>query len=176
MSDSVGAKSVLTGDRVQLRPIRADDAEQLRVIRGSPEVRRWWGPQTVRWPFELDGSETRAIWVGGEVVGFVQWYEHPDPEYRHAGLDLFLAVTHHGLGLGRETVTLVVQHLVREGHHRIVIDPAADNAKAIACYASCGFREVGTMRRYERDVDGTGWHDGLLMEYVLEAPPDTLAT
>jgi len=25
------------------------------------------------------------------------------------------------------------------------------------------------MRRYERDADGRGWHDGLLMELVVEA-------
>ena len=29
-----------------------------------------------------------------------------------------------------------------------------------------GFQAVGVMRRYERDVDGTGWHDGLLMELI----------
>jgi aminoglycoside 6'-N-acetyltransferase len=25
---------------------------------------------------------------------------------------------------------------------------------------------VGVMRSYERDVDGEGWHDGLLMELI----------
>ena len=54
------------------------------------------------------------------------------------------------------------------GHHRVVIDPAASNERAIACYRACGFVPVGVMRRYERDVDGDGWHDGLLMEYVVE--------
>jgi hypothetical protein len=27
---------------------------------------------------------------------------------------------------------------------------------------------VGTMRRYERDADGVGWHDGLLMDLLAE--------
>ncbi len=31
-----------------------------------------------------------------------------------------------------------------------------------------GYRPVGVLRRYERDVDGTGWHDGLLMDLLVE--------
>jgi hypothetical protein len=27
-----------------------------------------------------------------------------------------------------------------------------------------GFKPVGVLRDYERDTDGRGWHDGLLME------------
>jgi aminoglycoside 6'-N-acetyltransferase len=55
----------------------------------------------------------------------------------------------------------------------LVIDPAADNEAAIRCYAAVGFRPVGVLRRYERDVDGAGRHDGLLMDLLAEdlAPP-----
>lgn len=31
-----------------------------------------------------------------------------------------------------------------------------------------GFRPVGVLRRYEHDADGTGWHDGLLMDLLAE--------
>lgn len=63
----------------------------------------------------------------------------------------------------------VARHLVHDrGHHRLVIDPAADNEPAIRCYAAVGFRPVGIMRRYERDADGAGWHDGLLMDLLAE--------
>ncbi len=57
---------------------------------------------------------------------------------------------------------------VRAGHHRLVIDPAADNEPSIRCYAAVGFRPVGIMRAYERDADGVGWHDGLLMDLLAE--------
>ena len=53
------------------------------------------------------------------------------------------------------------------GHHRLVIDPAADNERAIRCYRSVGFRPVGIMRQYERGLDGS-FHDGLLMDLVAE--------
>jgi aminoglycoside 6'-N-acetyltransferase len=51
------------------------------------------------------------------------------------------------------------------GHHLVQIDPAAGNAAAIACYAACGFTPVGVLHGRERDVDGAGWHDTLLMSY-----------
>jgi aminoglycoside 6'-N-acetyltransferase len=102
------------------------------------------------------------------LVGFVQWYANPDERYRHAGIDLFVSEEYQGRGLGRESVSLVLQRLRAAGHHRVVIDPAADNERAVSCYSACGFTVVGTMRRYERDNDGVGWHDGLLMEYVVE--------
>jgi len=53
------------------------------------------------------------------------------------------------------------------GHHRLVIDPAADDVAAIRSYGKVGFRPVGIMRRYERDVDGT-WHDNLLMDLLVD--------
>ena len=61
----------------------------------------------------------------------------------------------------------VVRHLIDDrGHHRITIDPAAANAAAIRAYEKAGFRAVGILRAYERDPDGVGWHDGLLMELI----------
>ena len=88
--------------------------------------------------------------------------------YRHANIDLFLTTAEQGRGLGREAIALVVGHLFGErGHHRITIDPAAANQRAIRCYGAVGFRPVGVMRRYERGADGS-FHDGLLME--LRAP------
>ncbi len=71
--------------------------------------------------------------------------------------------------MGRDAVATLARHLVRDrGHHRITIDPAADNTAAIRCYSAVGFRPVGVMRRYERDVDGEGWHDSLLMDLLAE--------
>jgi aminoglycoside 6'-N-acetyltransferase len=47
----------------------------------------------------------------------------------------------------------------------VTIDPAASNAGAIACYQSCGFAPVGILHGRERNTDGPGWHDTLLMAY-----------
>ena len=63
---------------------------------------------------------------------------------------------------------MLVRHLTADlGHHRLVIDPAVANERAVRCYEAVGFRPVGVMRRYQRMADGN-WEDGLLMEFVLD--------
>jgi aminoglycoside 6'-N-acetyltransferase len=53
------------------------------------------------------------------------------------------------------------------GHHRVTIDPAAANERAIRAYERVGFKRVGVLRRYERGADGA-WHDGLLLDLLPE--------
>ncbi len=56
--------------------------------------------------------------------------------YRHGGLDIFLAPRFQDRGYGREALRLGAKWLIEErGHHRLIIDPAASNARAIATYA-----------------------------------------
>jgi len=61
----------------------------------------------------------------------------------------------------------------QRGHHRLTIDPSADNARAIASYSKVGFKSIGVMRQYERQADGT-WHDGLLMDLLHDELPASL--
>jgi aminoglycoside 6'-N-acetyltransferase len=153
---------------VLLRPLAEGDEAELRRILLTPEVARWWDAPEEGFPWSDDPDATRyVIEVDGAVAGMVQFSEETDPKYRHASIDVFLDPALHGRGLGSEAVRRVARQLVEErGHHRITIDPATANAAAIRAYEKAGFRRVGVMRRYERDVGGAGWHDGLLMELV----------
>jgi aminoglycoside 6'-N-acetyltransferase len=149
--------------RVTLRPQEPADLGPLNAIVALPEVRRWWGTDPT-----VDDQDAFTIIVGGEIAGWLGWYEETDPDYRHGGLDIFLDPRLDGQGLGREALWLGARWLIAErGHHRIVIDPSAANERAIAVYASIGFKPVGVLRRYERGPDGT-WHDGLLMDLLAE--------
>ena len=173
------AAPLLAGDRVRLRPVLPEDVPVLATILAEPDVARWWpGYDAARVEGELliAGAET-IVWAiearlepdqPPDVVGAIQAWEEPNEDYRHAGIDLFLATDAQGRGLGRAAVRAVARWLIDvRGHHRLTIDPAAANERAIRAYAALGFRPVGTLRQYERRPDGT-WVDGLLMELLAD--------
>ncbi len=130
----------------------------------------WWGAYSAeRVRLDLFADEetvTFAIELDAEVIGVITYWEESDPDYRHAGIDIALATARQGEGLGSESVALLARHLFEElGHHRLTIDPAVANTRAIGAYEKVGFRPVGVMRQYERGPDGT-WRDGLLLDLL----------
>jgi aminoglycoside 6'-N-acetyltransferase len=139
----------------------------LLAIAREPEVARWW--------LRVDEEQLRsrpgdsfAIEHEGELAGYAEVWEELDPEYRHAGIDLFLGRAHQGRGLGGDVVLTLARHLVHDrGHHRLVIDPAAENERAIRAFERVGFRRVGVQRKVELAEDGS-WRDGLLMDMLAE--------
>jgi aminoglycoside 6'-N-acetyltransferase len=163
----------LPGPRVLLRPGGPRDAERLHAIRSEPAVSRWWNEPV---PVDdiakdLDGGYGDVVFVievGGDVAGAIQYYEENERDYRHASIDLYLSERHQRQGLGPEAIAVLAAYLIDvRGHHRLTIDPSADNAAAVRAYERIGFRPVGVMRSYERGADGS-WHDGLLMDLLAE--------
>lgn len=163
----------IRGEHVVLRPLAERDRPRMLEIFAEPSVAaRWLGTigleATVKGLYDHDDHVGFAIVVDGEIAGYAQYAEEADPDYRHASIDVSLGERWQGRGLGTDAVRTLATWLVRaRGHHRITIDPAADNAAAIRAYAKAGFRAVGVMRRYERGPDGT-FHDGLLMDLLAE--------
>lgn len=160
----------LRGERVVLRPLDAADAPRLAELAADPAVSRWWPDLDEAELVEKAGGEPNeaffAILHEGETIGLVQYHEELDPDYRHAGIDLFIGAPYQDRGLGTDAVRAIARHLVHDrGHHRLTIDPVAHNARAIRSYEKVGFRRVGIMREYQRDPDGT-WHDGLLLDLL----------
>ncbi|MGD8168868.1 GNAT family N-acetyltransferase [Herbiconiux sp. P16] len=162
---------VLEGEQVVLAPVVAGDVAELRRIRLTLEVAARWGADDTAPPWPWDDPDTVVFTVQlrheGGIVGMIQYSEETEPAYRHASIDIFLDPAVHGRGLGRDAVRTLATHLLRDrGHHRLTIDPATDNKAAIRAYAAVGFRPVGVLRQYERDPDGRGWHDALLMDLL----------
>jgi aminoglycoside 6'-N-acetyltransferase len=163
----------LDGELVHLRPAEPADAPVFAAILRDPTVHPvWQAADPDAEARELTGRDVEvlvwAIELGGEIVGLIQAHEETDPRYRHAGIDIVLAEHGQDRGLGTDAVRTVARWLIEvRGHHRLTIDPAAHNARAIAAYAKVGFRPVGVMRRYEGDLDGS-WHDGLLMDLLAD--------
>jgi aminoglycoside 6'-N-acetyltransferase len=158
----------LRGERLLIRPARPEDAEAMRALIREPEVAPWWGTsedlaREVEWMVRQ-----HVIEIDGEVAGWLGVQAEDEPDYRQAGLDIALTTSRHDQGYGREALQLAIRHLIDvEGHHRLTIDPAAANGRAIRAYAAVGFRPVGVMRKYERSADGE-WRDALLMDLLAE--------
>lgn len=170
--------TTLRGPRVVLRLAGEADLSRLLEVLRDPEVARYWSQADDEFDRkellagdDQDGAERITpfvISVNQETVGWIAGWEKLSRDYRHAGVDLFVSARHQGKGYGPEAIRLVCRFLFEErGHHRITIDPAADNRQAIAAYRKVGFQPVGVMRRYERGADGT-YHDGLLMDLLPE--------
>ena len=163
---------VLRGAHVTLRPLRDGDDATLRAIRAEPGVAQWWGlPGAEASGVDADDNDEEVVLViesSDALVGAIHYHEEPDPDYRHASVDIYLSTRVQGRGLGGDAIRTLARYLFDErGHHRLTIDPAASNARAIAAYAGVGFRPVGVMRQYERGPDGS-WHDGLLMDLLRD--------
>jgi RimJ/RimL family protein N-acetyltransferase len=165
-------RPVLRGEQVLLRPVELRDVDALVEMQRQPNVLRWWGePDLAELRAKAQGTADEAAFAierSGALVGLIQYSEENEPDFRHAGIDLFLGDEHQGRGLGTDAVRTLARYLVGErGHHRLTIDPAGDNDAAIRCYEKVGFRRVGVMRRYWRDPDGV-WRDGLLLDLLAD--------
>jgi aminoglycoside 6'-N-acetyltransferase len=165
--------TTLDGAVVRLRPPAKSDIPDLVAIRRAPQVyERWRGGDdmvaAVEEDFAEPGVTKYVIELEGRVVGWIQWEAEDEPDYRHASMDIYVDPAVHGRGVCTDAVRTLARHLIVDhGHHRLVIDPAADNVAAIRCYGKVGFRPVGIQRLSERGPDGT-WHDGLLMDLLAD--------
>jgi aminoglycoside 6'-N-acetyltransferase len=165
--------NTLQGALVRLRLATRNDIGDLVRIRRTPQVyERWRGGDDLVAAIEADFDEpdvvAYVIELEGRVVGWIQWGAEEERDYRHANIDLYVDPAVHGRGIGTDAVRTLARHLIFDhGHHRLIIDPAADNAAAIRSYSKVGFRPVGIMRQHERGNDGT-WHDTLLMDLLAE--------
>ena len=140
---------ILQGERVTLRPQEPADVPPL--TRSSPSRRSGagGGPTRGRRPGRVHDLRRRG---DRRLARLVRGGDGRLPPWRagHLPRDRF-----QGRGLGREMLQLGAEWLIEaKGHHRLIIDPAAGNARAIATYTAVGFKPVGVMRRYERGPDG----------------------
>lgn len=164
----------LTGSAVLVRPPAPDELSNLAVVMAAdPEASPWWShdAEVIRRWF-LEDPEYRVLVVedraSGETAGIIAFQEEDDPDYQSASMDIALLSCCTGRGLGPEALRLLASWLIDErGHHRLTIDPAVANERAVHVYKALGYRPIGVARRYERGPDGT-WHDNLLMDMLAD--------
>jgi len=73
-------------------------------------------------------------------------------------------------GIGRRLLSDLESALRTAGARQLFLEVAADNAAALALYASAGYRRAGRRRGYYRAPDGKRL-DALLLQKALSRPP-----
>jgi RimJ/RimL family protein N-acetyltransferase len=167
-------KPVLHGPAVTLRQPRSSDIAERLALGKDPGIMHMFGadpaslpPLTeaavVRW---LDGLSTHPhAWVvehNRRLLGEVR-LDNLDPHDARARLAVgFYDPTRLGMGLGRDTVRLMLAHAFGPlGLHRVSLRVVAYNMRAIRCYRGCGFVEEG--REREAALVGDERHDDVMM-------------
>lgn len=160
---NAAAGPVLTGERVRLRPMSAEDAPHL-VRWAADDEFAWnqWGRAGGRFPdpataerdfigrFVPPEARLFAVELAGEEgrpVGFAN-YRELRPKPKSAEIGIGIGERHlWSQGLGRDAVRTLVRHLVDDlGLHRVSLHTHSENDRAIAAYKACGFEVEGVLR------------------------------
>ena len=168
---------------VALRPLEREDAPLLlRWLTDARNLAYWEGQSAVFTPERIQEDFYADEWNASRCI--IQW-EGRDIGYAHAyqldremfqeyqysriglrtfGIDQFIGVPElWGRGIGRRFIRLLCGWLRNQGGAQaVVLDPHADNERAIRCYEACGFRKAKFLPRHEL-------HDGLMVDCWLMA-------
>lgn len=176
----MATKPTLTGERVILRPVTADDAPGLLDLVADPEGNRLTGTRGL--DLSLEGARgwysSRADHddrldlaivdrATGEYAGEIVLNEL-DRDSRSCNFRIALRAAFRDRGLGSEATRLILDHAFAIGLHRVGLEVYAFNPRARRVYEKAGFVYEGT-RRDALLWDGE-WTDAIVMS-VLETDP-----
>jgi RimJ/RimL family protein N-acetyltransferase len=170
--DDLAQKPTIDGERIVLRPISIDDAEDF-LASMDPEgqrltgthrtftidvVRDWFatrGATTDRWDLSIV-ERASGRWVG--ELAILDW----DADNRSCGFRIAVGPDDRNKGYGTEATRLVVDRLFTDlPVHRIQLEVYAFNPRAQHVYERMGFVREGTLRdslRWEGE-----YHDTFVM-------------
>ena len=177
-------KEIIKKDKIGLRLLEDNDKTLLLKWLTDERILNFWeGKSSV---FDLDRiteeyySEEEVeiiraiIEYDGKSIGYVHMYKLNDDllnEYEYPltdkvvyGIDQFIGEPEYwDKGIGTKFMKLVLQYLTKEKNADIIIlDPHADNPRAIRCYEKVGFKKIKFLPKHEL-------HDGEMVDcYLME--------
>ena len=177
---------IIKEKEISLRLLNEQDKNLLLKWLADERVLNFWeGKSAV---FDLDritedfyGEENvevirTIIEYQGQAIGYLQMYKLDNEaleEYSYQsinkviyGIDQFIGEPEYwNKGIGTKFMRLVLQYLTNsKGAEIVILDPHADNPRAIRCYEKVGFKKIKFLPKHEL-------HDGemvdcYLMEYI----------
>lgn len=177
-------KEIIKKDKVGLRLLEDNDKTLLLKWLTDERILNFWeGKSSV---FDLDRITEKyyseedveiirtIIEYDGKSIGYVHMYKLNDEllnEYEYPltdkvvyGIDQFIGEPEYwDKGIGTKFMKLVLQYLTKEKNADIIIlDPHADNPRAIRCYEKVGFKKIKFLPKHEL-------HDGEMVDcYLME--------
>jgi RimJ/RimL family protein N-acetyltransferase len=169
---SFADKPTLVGQRVRLRPVRADDATAVAAL--DPETLRLTGTHRVpdvealrRWYASLaepdDRLDLAIVEPGTDTYAGEVVLNELDADNLSCGFRILLAGPRYfGRGMGTEAARLMLAHAFDTvGLHRVELEVYGFNPRARHVYEKVGFVTEGIKRQALR-WDGA-WVDALIM-------------
>ena len=165
---------MLHGERVTLRPVRAEDVATMRSWFTERALSSTWGRDPVVPENYLEADVNGRFTVfdrdgcfavddeHGSLIGRIDFNDR-DPVDRTAELSVMLGATSgRGKGYGTDAFHTLIDHLFNDRQvERLWLSVLPFNQPAIALYEKLGFNHEGRLRSTVW-IDG-GWHDLLLM-------------
>lgn len=155
----------ISGERIYLSPVNPDDAEFFCKWLNDKEVTQWLSlhAKVVSLPGERKFLEKMAeegynfsivLREGDLLLGNISLMG-VNPVNRGAELGVFIGeAAFRSKGFGAEAIKLLLNYGFQTlGLHSVLLHVYEENARAIACYRKCGFREIGR-RREAAFIDG----------------------
>jgi RimJ/RimL family protein N-acetyltransferase len=148
----------LPGSHIYLSPMNPGDLDLYTKWLNDREVALWLSlyPKLISLPAEQKTLEHLAtegyifaiiLRETGQCIGNIS-LTHIHDTYRQATLGIFIGETEHrSKGYGAEAIRLLLNYGFHTLNlHTVQLYVNSKNARAIACYKKCGFREVGRRR------------------------------
>lgn len=182
----VGGKmnKIIEKDSVSLRLLTEQDKPLLLKWLTDERILTFWEGKSTVYTFEKvtenyyseeDVECIRAIIeCDGKSIGYVHMYklneellneyEYPLTDKVVYGIDQFIGEPEYwDKGIGTKFMKLVLQYLTKEKNAEIIIlDPHADNPRAIHVYEKVGFKKIKFLPKHEL-------HDGEMVDcYLME--------
>ncbi|MCM3038182.1 acetyltransferase [Paenibacillus motobuensis] len=160
---------IYRNDKITVRSIAEADQQLLADWLSNPEVLQYYEGrdrphdlEMVRERFYLEDDETRCIVeYEGQAIGYIQFYlleEDSRLEYGYTDADGIIYGTDQFIGdpgywnrgIGKKLVSSMRDYLIHQRKAaKVVMDPQAWNARALACYEQCGFVKKKLLKEHE---------------------------